>query len=161
MAVLFTAMMLVLVTASPGTAGTFQTVAKWKNCETTKAGITIRGTFAGPAALYGPGRFKVKKAIRWDVYKGDGKWRVRDNVKTSTEWMKIRNPNYDLVTSIGDRTTWGNIYRKNWRAHVTLTLIKYRRGPANKKVDKIDIYPQKGSFKEKGSCSGDMTAISG
>ncbi len=141
-----------LATAGPALSGTFQTRGKWKNCETTQAGIQITATFADVAAIHGPGRYMVTKEIRWDRLIGTGRWRASDVHSTQTTWISIGNPQYDVVTTIGDRTTWGASYRRNWRAHVTFTLIRNRPGPRDKRVDIVDIYPAKGSFRDVVDC---------
>lgn len=149
---------LALATAGPALSGTFVTGAKWKNCDTTKAGILVTGTFTDVAAIHGTGRYMVKKEVRWDRLIGSGRWRASDVRSTETRWLTIRNPSYDFVSSIGDTTVWGATYPDRWRAHVTLELVKNRPGPRDKKVDEIDIYPTKGSFREVGSsCDGGAT----
>jgi hypothetical protein len=149
---------LALATAGPALSGTFVTRAKWKNCDTTKVGISVAGTFTDVATIHGTGRYMVKKEVRWDRLIGSGRWRASDVHSTETRWLTIRNPSYDFVSSIGDTTVWGATYPRRWRAHVTLKLVKNRPGPRDKKVDEIDISPTKGSFREVGSsCDGGVT----
>ena len=149
----------VLVGAVPAQAGTgtFVTKAKWKNCETKQSAIRVKATFPNVASYYGKGRYLVKKEIRWDVLKS-GMWRREDSTTQQTQWVKInataQGLNWDFVTSIGDRTGWGNLYDSRWRAHVTFKLIKNRKGPKDKRVDTIEIFPTKGLFAEVGSCGG-------
>ncbi len=140
-----------LAIAGPAAGATFTTRAKWKNCDTRTAGIHVTGTFPGVSAIHGEGRYMVKKEIRWDRLIGSGRWRVSDTRRTQTAWTQVGNPSFNFVTSIGDTTNWGATYLRGWRAHVTLKLIKNRPGPRDQKVDEIDIYPTKGSFREMGS----------
>lgn len=149
-------LLLLAASMSPAQAGTFKTVTKWKNCDTTKAAIGVKATFSNPATVYGTGRYMVTKEIRWDYLKAPGQWRRADSVKTQTNWLKISNPDYDFVSSIGDKTTWGLLYNERWRAHITIKLIKNRPGPRDRRVDMIEIWPAKGSFQERGStfCGG-------
>ena len=146
-----------LATAGPALSGTFTLRDRWKSCDTTKAAIGVKATFADVAAIHGPGRYRVQKEIRWDRLIGSGRWRNSDVNKTQTGWITIRNTSYDFVTSAGDRTTWGATYHRLWRARVTFKLIKERRGPINKKVDQTDVELLKGSFREIGSnCTPDQ-----
>lgn len=150
---LLTAALLLGVLPSTASAGEFITRAKWKNCDNAKASILITATFRAPARYYGNGKYMVKKQIKWQKYDA-GRWLERDHHDTKTEWLKITNQNYDFVTSIGDKTSWGYIYGANWRAQITFKLLKNRKGPIDKKVDEIKIYPKKGSFREQGSNCG-------
>lgn len=141
-----------LATAGPALSGTFATTAKWKDCETTKAGIRVTATFSNVAAIHGTGRYLVKKEIRWDRLVGSGRWRSSDVHTTQTSWIRIDDTAYDVVTTVGDTTVWGGSYSGGWRAHVTFKLIKNRVGPKDDRVDLIDIYPTKGSFANVGNC---------
>lgn len=141
-----------LAATGPALAGSITTRAKWKNCSTTQAGLSATATFTNVAGIYGPGRYLVKKQIRWDRLIGSGRWRAGDVHTTQTSWITISNTQYDFRTRVADRTTWGNAYFTRWRAHVIVKLIKNRRGPKDKKVDQIDLYPTTGSFREVGSC---------
>lgn len=138
----------------PAQAGTFETTSKWKSCDSRKAGIAVKARFSRPASYDGPGRYMVKKWVEWDVLKAGGQWRERDRHYAETNWVKITNTDYDFVTSVGDSTNWGALYDSGWRAKVTFKLIKNRKGPRDKKVDEIQIFPTKGSFREQGTfCS--------
>jgi hypothetical protein len=135
----------------PASAGTFQTTAKWKNCDNTTSAISIRGTFTDPARYHGKGRYMVKKWIRWDYLQTRGQWRAADTWASETRWVKVNNLSWDFVSTAADRTNWAGLYYDRWRAHVTIKLIKNRPGPRDKTVEVIDIFPMKGSFTERGS----------
>ena len=97
----------------------------------------------------------VKKWVEWEYLKTKGEWREADRRYTETNWLKITNTDYDFVSTIGDATNWVNLYDSGWRAKVTFKLIKNRTGPRDKKVDEIQIFPGKGSFREEGTyCDG-------
>lgn len=134
-------------------AATFKTRDKWRNCDTFKSAISVRVTFTDPARSYGNGKYMVKRWVEWEYWKG-GKWKEADRHYTESTWQKITNPAYDWVTTPGDRTGWHGLYREHWRAKVTVKLIKNRPGPRDKKVEELQIYPTKGSFREIGSNCG-------
>lgn len=142
-----------LLVAAPAQAGESTTTAKWRNCDTRTAGISVRATFRGPAALYGTGRFMIKKWIKWEKYDA-GRWLERDRSYTETSWLQINNPQYNFVSTAGDRTGWAALYYNHWRANVTIKLVKNRPGPVDKTVDTIQLLPTKGSFREVASNCG-------
>ncbi|MET1131831.1 MAG: hypothetical protein ABWX60_00240 [Aeromicrobium sp.] len=144
---------LVLAFAPAAQAGTFRITTRWKNCDTFKAAIAVRTTFSNVAATHGTGKYMVKRWIEWEYYKGDT-WKEADRNYTESSWVKITNTSYDWVTTPGDRTAWHNLYYSHWRAKVTVKLIKNRKGPRDKKVDEVQIFPMKGSFRELGSNCG-------
>ncbi len=133
--------------APAANAGDAKTLSKWKNCETTQSAITVKTTFTDPAAAYGNGRYMVKKWIRWDYLKSGGQWRNGDTAHTETAWLEITNPQYDFVSTIGDKTKWLSLYTSLWRAHVIIKLLKNRPGPKDKVVETVEIWPMKGSFR--------------
>lgn len=139
---------------SSAEAATFTTTSKWKNCDTTRAGLAIRTTFRDPVRYYGSGQYMVKRRIVWERLIGTGRWAESDRYASQSSWMKITNPDYDYVTTVGDTTTWGSTYYRYWRAKVTVQLIKNRPGPYDKKVEELVIWPTKGSFRELGSYCG-------
>ncbi|MBA4607700.1 MULTISPECIES: hypothetical protein [Aeromicrobium] len=146
---------LILGFAPAAQAGTFRITTRWKSCDTFKSAIAVRVTFKDPAYLYGSGKYMVKRWIEWEVYKS-GMWREEDRYYSESNWVKVTNKNYDWTTTPGDRTGWGNtgLYYSHWRAKVTVKLIKNRKGPRDKKVDEVQIFPMKGSFREIGSNCG-------
>jgi hypothetical protein len=145
---------LLLSSASVSSAGETQIIAKWRNCDTTKAGLSFRTTFYSPARNYGSGRYLIKSEIRWDKYRY-GMWRASDVSTRQTPWLKIRNPEYHFSLSHGDRTTWGaSLFAERWRAHVTVKLIKNRPGPKDKRVETVERFFEKPMFTEVGACEG-------
>lgn len=145
---------LVLAFAPAAQAGSSKITAKWRNCDNYQAAIKVRATFNDPARYYGKGRYMVKRWVEWEYYKGNGAWREADRRYTESSWLKVTNLNFDWVTTAADRTNWQNLYYSHWRAKVTVKLIKNRPGPRDKKVDEIQIFPMKGSFREIGSNCG-------
>jgi hypothetical protein len=148
------AIMMLVGGVTPAEAGTFTTTAKWRNCDDDKAAISIRATFSNPAAIYGTGRFMIKKWVVWDTAKAGGTWRERDRNYTETNWVQINNTDYDFISTAADKTNWGALYDQLWRAHVTIKLVKNRPGPRDKLVDEIDLTPRKNSFPEQGTFCG-------
>lgn len=144
---------LVLAFAPAAQAGSWKTTTKWRNCDKQKAAIGVRVTFTDPARYYGTGKYMVKRWIEWEYYKG-GKWREADRYYRESDWVKVTNLSYDWVTTPADRVAWAGLYYSHWRAKVTVKLIKNRPGPRDKKVDEIQIFPMKGSFREIGSNCG-------
>lgn len=144
---------LVLAFAPAAQAGTSKITTKWRNCDNFTAAIGVRVTFTDPVRYYGKGKYMVKRWIEWEYYKG-GTWREADRRYTESTWRKVTNPNFDWVTTPADRTGWQNLYYSHWRAKVTVKLIKNRPGPRDKKVDEVQIFPMKGSFREIGSNCG-------
>ncbi len=138
-------------------AATFDIRAKWRNCENRKAGLSFRTEFLDPADHYGSGKYMIKSQIRWDKYAYD-RWRKLDANTIETPWTRITNLAYDFGQSHGDRTSWGNLFSKRWRAHVTVKLIKNRPGPRDKRVEMVERFFEKPMFSERGSC-GDGVSI--
>jgi hypothetical protein len=144
---------LVLAFAPAAQAGSHRTTTKWRNCDTYKAAVAVKATFGNVAAIHGKGRYMVKRWIEWEYFKG-GTWKEADRYYSQSSWVKVTNTNYDWITTAGDRTGWQGLYYSHWRAKVTVKLIKNRPGPRDKKVDDIQIFPMKGSFREVGSNCG-------
>ncbi len=131
-------------------AGTFDVIARWRNCDTYQAAISIRATFRDPVRHYGEGKYMVKKWVKWDALKVGGQWRQRDRHYSERGWVHATNPNWDFVSTAADRTTWGpTLYAERWRAHVTIQLLKNRPGPRDKKVDELDLFFEKRQFTER------------
>lgn len=115
-------------------------------------GNPARATFSN-VGVYGANRYMVKKEIKWQLYIGGDRWRTDDPVKTETPWIRVDNPSWDFVTSIGDRTVWGiSSYNRAWRAVITFKLIKNRPGPRDKNVETVELVLRQGQFTERGSC---------
>jgi hypothetical protein len=131
------------------------TLARWRNCDTLNAAVKIRATFSDPARYFGEGRYMVKKSIKWQKVGAGGNWIYGgDDYYAETGWLKVTNVNYDFVSTAGDRTNWGNVYPRLWRAKVTIQLLKNRPGPRDKKVAEFELTPRKAAFQETGTQCG-------
>ena len=145
---------IVLSSVSPAVADDLDIRFKWRACENAAAGLGFRTTFFHPADYYDPGRYMIKSQIRWDKYTSAG-WRHLDVSTNKSDWLQINNPDYSPSLLHGDRTVWGNLYSRQWRAHVIVKLIKNRVGPRDKRVATEERFFQKPMFDERGSyCPG-------
>lgn len=144
---------LMLAFTPPASAGTQEIKTRWRNCDKFTSAISVKAKFFRPVQYHGKGRYMVKRWVKWQYWKG-GSWRTADRRYTESNWLKITNPRYNYVTTAADRTNWAGLYYSHWRVEVTVKLIKNRKGPRDKKVDEIQIFPKKGSFREIGSYCG-------
>lgn len=148
----FAASLVLLLSSVPvASAATFEIRAKWRSCQTTTAALSFRTTFSKPASWHGDGTYLIKSQIRWDKY-ASGSWRKLDVSTNQTPWTEITNPEFDLGLSHGDRTNWGNLFERRWRAHVIVKLIKNRPGPKDNRVDIEERFFEKPMFDERAKC---------
>lgn len=140
------AVALVLSTSAPANSVVEKQLA-WKNCDTTVSALRAKSTYTVLPDLTGAGKYYISIEIRWDLYKGDGAWRVRDSHSGTSLKFTVKQDDTYWFT-LGDRTTWGNAYSKRWRAHVISKLKKVRTGP-DRTIQKEDRFYHKGMFAER------------
>ncbi len=142
---------IVLSSVPAASAATFDIRAKWRSCQTSTSALSFRTEFLNPADLYGTGRYLIKSQIRWDK-NASGMWRALDVHTIQTPWTEITNLEYDFGLSHGDRTKWGKLFEKRWRAHVIVKLIKNRPGPKDNRVELVERFFEKPMFTERAKC---------
>jgi hypothetical protein len=143
------AVLLSLVLVGPAGADT-KKLDSWRNCDNFSSGLKLRAEFQRIPQTYGDGRYYIKSEIKWQRALGTDRWRELDRNPIESPHYFVDNPNFIFRITHGDRTSWLNAYQLQWRAKVTVHLMKERAGPDAKK-ETFERFFTKAVFREVGS----------